>query len=143
MTRQSSLSPAREARIADLFLVVAKLIRSKAFEERQASIAHLLCLRVIGERKNPTMQDLARGLAVKGPTATALIDALAAEGFVARVQEQEDRRVTRVRLTRRGAQEVARQQRLLAAAVRTLLAPLTTQEKISFEETLTKIKQGT
>ena len=63
-------------------------------------------LRFIAGSKDPTMQDVARYLRIKAPSATSLIANLAKSGLVSRKGEKSDKRIVRISLTSRGTKEV-------------------------------------
>ena len=62
------------------------------------SLAHLEVLRVVAEKGNPSLKDLARQLHVTSPTASALVEALVRKGMVTRDVSSSDRRTIRIGL---------------------------------------------
>lgn len=91
--------------LASLFFTTRQIIRSKLPQDKanDPSCWHRLeALRFIGERKNPTMHEVARYVRVKAPSATSLIGHLISRGLVARHKEKGDKRVVRVLLTKKG-----------------------------------------
>jgi DNA-binding MarR family transcriptional regulator len=90
--------------LTTLFFSTRQIIREKLPGKRPDPNAWLRfeTLRYIQESKNPTMQDVARHLHVKAPSATSLISYLLRDGFVVRAASSEDRRVVRISLSKKG-----------------------------------------
>ncbi|HMR50568.1 MAG TPA: MarR family transcriptional regulator [Arachnia sp.] len=61
-------------------------------------------LGVVGHEPGLTGQELSARLSVSAPTASGLVDRLAAKGLVSRAEDPEDRRVRRIELTPAGRQ---------------------------------------
>lgn len=59
-------------------------------------------LGLVGHEPGLTGQELSARLSVSAPTASGLVDRLAAKGLVARVEDPSDRRVRRIELTATG-----------------------------------------
>ncbi len=94
--------------LAGLFFETRQIIRSRIPGSKTADPnAWLRCETVcyIGANR-PTMQDIARHLRVKPPSATSLVSTLARAGFVRR-EASADKRVVRISLTRKGERELA------------------------------------
>jgi DNA-binding MarR family transcriptional regulator len=60
------------------------------------------CLDFIAQMKNPTPTELAAALNITKPSVTAMLDKLAAEGFIRKVRSDEDARSLHVHLTDKG-----------------------------------------
>lgn len=69
------------------------------------TIGQLECLRLIADLGSPSMSELSEELQLRPSTMTGLIDALVRRGKVERVEDPDDRRVVRVRLTAEGRRE--------------------------------------
>lgn len=65
----------------------------------EMSLETYYCLETLKMRETATMTELARQLRVPKQQVTKLVDKLSENGFVERMPNEEDRRVTRIRLT--------------------------------------------
>ncbi|MEZ5651569.1 MAG: MarR family transcriptional regulator [Burkholderiaceae bacterium] len=88
------------------------------------------------------MSELSRRLMVTGGNITALTEQLDAEGWLTREPEPDDRRATRVRLTRRGRERFAAMAGEHERWVRELLSPLDKHEQLTLLDLLGKLKAG-
>ncbi|HEU0000947.1 MAG TPA: MarR family transcriptional regulator [Ktedonobacteraceae bacterium] len=75
--------------------------------ELRATTGQIRLLRILSAHERCTMQDLADALDVAPPTATSMIKRLLAQGFVARLRDEQDWRVVWVSPTERGKRAVA------------------------------------
>lgn len=75
-----------------------------------------------------TMGELANAEHVRPPSMTRLIQAMEAEGLVARAPAPDDARVVRIRATRAGARVLAQARTRRLSTLRTLLADLSAAE---------------
>lgn len=67
----------------------------------------LLAIRGHGDRRGPTIGELAEYLLIRHHSAVELVDRVVAGGFVVRRRDADDSRVVRVHLTDRGRQAIA------------------------------------
>ncbi len=93
------------------------------------SFPKLVVLRFILERKDPPMKDVAAFLGVTPPSATALIDGLAADGLVARKPDPRDRRGVLLRATPKGRRLVQACFARVSAQVAEMFGRLTIEEQ--------------
>jgi MarR family transcriptional regulator for hemolysin len=86
-------------------VLTAKAMRAH-FEERLteagASLTFWWVLKHLADQDGLSQRELARRLSVEAPTLTRHIDRMAAEGLVVRMQDDKDRRVTRISVTPAG-----------------------------------------
>src|SRR5690349_20123143 len=107
---------ARLQRLTGVFFALKRamydrLKRSRPKGPRQADMPRLAVLGFVRERGEASMKDIAAFLCVSPPSATALVDGIAAAGLLARRQDAKDRRSVLLRLTPKG-------ERLLASGMR-------------------------
>ena len=77
--------------------------RAKSLEDIDLSSAlRFSTLQFVLEKKNPTMNDLAKYLRVKPPSATSLINGLVKSGFIGRKKNKNDRRIVNLHATIKG-----------------------------------------
>lgn len=70
------------------------------------SMAQALALRALEAADGLKASDIAHTLGIKAPATTALVDALVASGLAERRHDENDRRITRVRLTEAGRERL-------------------------------------
>jgi DNA-binding MarR family transcriptional regulator len=86
------------------------------------------------------MNELSRLLMVTGGNVTGIVDQLEKEGLVERLDEPDDRRAFRIRLTRGGARSFAEMARAHEQWVVELLAGLSRRERDELLKLLAKMK---
>lgn len=77
-------------------------------EEMNLTPHQFIVLKIIANTDNCIMSDLSNNLGVTMGNMTTMLDRLIKEGFAARKQEPDDRRVVGVRLTNKGKDIVAK-----------------------------------
>ena len=102
-------------------------------------LAHLETLRFVGDRKNPTMRDVAAYLRIAAPSATAIIEELADKGLLSRKPDSADRRLVRLFLSQKGKSLVAKHLKLRMQTLRSLVAPLSATDKRELARILLKL----
>ncbi len=91
--------------LTTLFFMTRQLMRAKLPSGAADPNAWLRfeTLRYIAQLQEPMMQDVAKHLRIRAPSATSLIRNLVRDGLVARRGLSSDKRVVRIRLTKQGA----------------------------------------
>ena len=118
MPRMSSASEISDDDFARLLAFRDGLRRFLRWSETEANAIgltasqHQLLLSIRGHRGDPSISEIAEHLLLRHHSVVELINRAAAAGLVTRVDDPNDHRVARVRLTAAGANKVA----LLAAA---------------------------
>src|SRR5512138_3629945 len=87
------------------------------------------------------MNELSRLLMVTGGNVTAIVDQLEKEGLVERLEEPDDRRASRIRLTRSGVKGFSEMARVHEQWVVELLAGLSRKDQDELLKLLAKLKQ--
>lgn len=115
----------------DLLIETLRMAKERLHGRRSGVISHvrLATLRFIGDRPSASMKDLADHLHVARPSATLLIDHLAAKGLVRRNADRRDRRGVILALTPAGRRTLSSGARALRAGIRALLKPLSASER--------------
>jgi DNA-binding MarR family transcriptional regulator len=86
-----------------------------------------------------SQQQLSEGLRIHPSNLVGLLDALEAEGLVARTRDPADRRRHLVGLTPGGVRRLAQAQRAAIEAERELLAPLSAEERVELQSYLGRL----
>lgn len=92
------------------------------------SLTHARALRVLAERGPLSIAELAAGVETTSPAATQLVNGLTKVGYVAREPDPHNRRAVLVSLTREGRDRHQERERVLADALATSLAHLSTSD---------------
>ncbi len=86
-----------------------------------------------------SMGELSEALAVPVSTATRVVDTLVERGYIERFPDPEDRRVVRVRFTRKGSHLYKFIDGRIAEHIRQLASNLTREEMVTLVKLLTKV----
>lgn len=105
----------------------------------------LIALDLIFQKREMIMSELSDGLSIGVSTATGIVDRLFEKGLVSRERNHGDRRIVRVKLTKKGEQKAKGYQEQMKKAFEKMLASLTQKEQqmlILIMEKIAKIKSG-
>jgi MarR family transcriptional regulator, transcriptional regulator for hemolysin len=110
-----------------------------ALAAQGGSVPVWLILNSLTHGRWTTQLDLARSLAIEGPTLTRHLDNLEARGMVVRRRSDADRRAVRVDLTPAGEEAYERMLSAVVAFNRRLQAGLTAEELRVLDDLLTRL----
>jgi DNA-binding MarR family transcriptional regulator len=85
------------------------------------------------------MRDLAAYLRISAPSATGIVEELAAERYIVRKPDAKDRRIVRLSLSGKGRELLARTTRIRTKALKGLTKPLSAPDRKEFIRLLSKI----
>jgi len=91
--------------ITSLFFTMSRNLKRKLDLKNplfQMPLAHTETLRLIGEKHQVAMKEVAGFLAITPPSATALVNHLVKSGYVQRISDKNDRRTVHLQLTKTG-----------------------------------------
>lgn len=114
MSQVASPEPTSDA-LAEQFISVSHVVRQRANTQMSAaglSLARTRALKAVVGADRMRMNELSAALGVVPRTVTTLVDSLEKEGLVERAPDPHDRRVTRLRITDAGRNQL---QHLIAA----------------------------
>jgi DNA-binding MarR family transcriptional regulator len=116
--------------LATLFFATKQLIRERLPEKSLDPNAwpRFETMRYIESEGEPTMQDIARYLRVRAPSATSLVAHLVRMGFASRRLSRSDRRVTRIQLTGKGRRSLTAHRKHSVKALRQVFSKLNAKE---------------
>ena len=100
---------------------------------------HIKTLGFIVDKKEPSMKDLAEELKVSSPAATMMIDRLVENKDIDRINDPLDRRVVRLKITKKGEEVFAKGTKIIKERLATMLSNLTKDELSKFSTILEKI----
>jgi DNA-binding MarR family transcriptional regulator len=98
----------------ELLLLWRHLMRGGAkplyalFDELELSITHMKALHALDEADEISVKELGKGLGLSLPAASRTTDALVRRGYLDRREDEQDRRIRRVRITDAGRDVVRR-----------------------------------
>ena len=124
-----------------LMFEVGRIMRQAIVSESSMPLS-LSCaeaLKFIEEAHTPTMRDLAERLRITAPSATAIVECLATDGYVSRKVDTKDRRVTRLMLTKKGGALLKKIARIKTKTLRGLVSSLSVTDRKEFIKILSKI----
>ena len=122
--------------------LIERNVRSRLREQFATTLPRFdLMAQLERHREGLKMNELSRLLMVTGGNVTAIVDQLEKEGLVERMDEPDDRRAFRIRLTRAGEKTFAEMARAHEEWVAELLAGLTRREHEELLRLLAKVKQ--
>jgi DNA-binding MarR family transcriptional regulator len=92
--------------LSELLLEIGKKFREMYKEDPDISISHvsLHTLKLVAEKKDPTMKDIADHLDITPPSVTAIIDPLVEARYLLRDLDKTDRRIIRLAITQKGSE---------------------------------------
>jgi DNA-binding MarR family transcriptional regulator len=116
--------------LVTLFFLTRQIVRARVPSKIPDPNAWLRfeTLQYIALSRDPTMHDVARHLRVQAPSATSLIGNLARKGYIARRGSPSDKRIVRIRLTKRGRGALATYGKCSASRVREVFAKLDAED---------------
>lgn len=131
--------PFVDALVQTSFAVMTVL--TKAAAENDLSLTQLRLLGTLRNRE-PRMSELAAFLGLDRSTVSGLVDRAASRGLVARADDPDDRRSSRVGLTAAGRRAARRVTGEVAEEVRRLTAHLTAAERRTVQAALERVLAG-
>lgn len=111
----------------------------KSAEGITLSPGQLQTLKFVHEHKNPLMKDVSGYLCVAPPSATALIDHLSKGEYLDRVADTNDRRIVRLKITKKGQAELKKSYQIMAKHLKDVLKVLNKKETENFITILEKL----
>ncbi len=102
------MAPSIHRQAERLHHVFTELVRAYQFRDREGitcyglSVSQCYTLDTLADKGPTAMGDLARHLHLEISSMTRVVDSLVAKGWAARVTDDKDRRVCRVRISRKG-----------------------------------------
>ena len=121
--------------------LIERQVRSRLREQFATTLPRFdLLAQLERRREGLKMNELSRLLMVTGGNVTAIVDQLAKEGLLERLDEPADRRAFRIRLTRAGERSFAEMARAHEEWVVELLAGLSRREHEELLKLLAKVK---
>jgi DNA-binding MarR family transcriptional regulator len=88
--------------MSELMPVFLRHMYPYVFETMELPPAQVLAIITIDEKKICSLGDLAKELHVAAPTVTGIVDRLQRDGYLTRIPDEVDRRVTNIQLTKKG-----------------------------------------
>lgn len=105
----------------------------------QLPLAHTETLRLINDKKQVSMKEVAGFLAITPPSATALVNHLVKVGYAQRIADKLDRRSVHLQLTTKGKEILLKSQAEHCKIFTNLLKKLDTKEHLELLNILTKL----
>jgi DNA-binding MarR family transcriptional regulator len=128
------------SRIVGLIFAVRHLMHEKIAREKEKKVSflHVITLCFIKSKK-PTMKEIADYLAITAPSATALVNNLIKDKIVAREEKENDRRIVRAMITKKGEAYLKSSAEEVSRRIRNNLEMLTKKEQEDLARILGKV----
>ena len=129
--------------IVPLLLEVRRLLWERHSKQRcgpdPMQWSRMLALKLIAEKGNPTMQEIAHHLRITAPSATSIITHLEKDGWIERQRESPDKRIVRVKVSAKGSQELAKHKERMMRLLRGLFETLPEKDARDFVRILKRL----
>ena len=106
------------------------------------TLSQIAILDVLSRDKESTMSDMARAMNVTTAAMTGMIDRLVRDGYVARANDTDDRRVIKIKLTARGNAAVKSSLENKKHMISRVFGVLPQKERDEYLKILMRIRQG-
>ncbi len=127
-------------RLVGLCLIMRQVIRSESRKNgRQCSLLQFETLQYVKENGNPLTNDISRYFFITPSATTFLIDGLVKESFLVRAPDKNDRRIIRIKLTKKGNEFLEKEIKWKLEKLDEIFSVLSKPEKDELEKILKKI----
>jgi DNA-binding MarR family transcriptional regulator len=106
------------------------------------SMAEFKVLALAANKEKPTMKDIAESLYITSPSATPIIDRLVETKKLRRIYDENDRRIVRLEITKKGQEEFCECRKEIDKKMDNVLSILNKKEQAELLKILTKIING-
>ena len=128
--------------LTSLMFGVSRMIREQTAGKGGLDAVSLVQIKILAfvlEKKNPTMNEVAKSLLITAPSATSAITSLVKSGQLKRINDSKDRRIVRLNITSKGEKSFAKCRNNAVKIIEKMLEKLDQKEKKAFADTLRKI----
>jgi len=106
------------------------------------TISNMVILEFLKERGPCSMSEISGAMNLSMSAATAVVDKMISSGLVRRQRSDEDRRVVRVQLLKKGGDVAAKVQQLRRKVINDMCKTLTDEEKHEYLRLIKKVYKG-
>ena len=130
-----------DKKICQLIFDIYRRLRKNfiSLTEGKLTIYQIHILLYLNEKKQVSLNDIAKIFGTSFPSATISVDKLVKEGMIKRKKSRKDRRITLIGLTKKGLKTINNLNKKRDIEVKTLLKKLSKKEKKTFLDLLEKI----
>lgn len=134
----------KRKRLISLLFHTGRAMKEHFHGEKQGGISllHMETMGYVIEHKNPTMKNVADHLCITPASASSLADGLVEEGFLERTFEKNDRRVVKLRITKKGKDFLKKSIRHANKQMEVMFSALDDKEVDFFIHILEKFTKG-
>ncbi len=132
----------QSARVFHAFMRLLHLHRQatlKSLAARGWAFSQMGCLRALAQNDGMSQKDLAELLHLSRPSITTMLNAIEGQGVISRRTDAQDRRLTRVYLTRKGREIEHEMHTGVAYYINHTVGALSADEQKSLERLLTRL----
>lgn len=123
----------------DILTIEENALRVGPFPDVSVTEAHTI--EAIGMYEAKTMTEVAKSLNITVSTLTAAINNLVKKGYVARFRSENDRRVVKIQLTKKGRLLYRVHDKFHSDMVKSSIQGLTEEEEVVLSKSLSKLNQ--
>jgi DNA-binding MarR family transcriptional regulator len=124
-----------------LIFNAGRMIKEKVRSIACSSYIELEILSFTARAKNPTMQDIAKYLHIKPPSATSMIKGLVRKNKLKRVKDKNDRRIVRIELTKLGKNLLKKRYEILFKNIEKTFSKVSKKDKKTLISIIEKLNQ--
>lgn len=106
------------------------------------TLSQLTILDILSRAKESNMSDLARSMKVTTAAMTGIIDRLVRDGYVTRIDDPDDRRVIKIKLTAKGSNAVKSMCEQKKRMITRMFGALSQGERDEYLKILTRVRDG-
>jgi DNA-binding MarR family transcriptional regulator len=131
-------------KVISLVFTTGRLMREKNEGRHKMdpnTVLQMETLRYVEDKGVPAMKDVARYLSIAPPSATSLIEHLVKTGLLQRIDDEKDRRITRLSITPRGHAALIRSRAQVHEHMKKILGRLDSNERSHLIHILEKLSK--
>lgn len=126
--------------IINLIFRMRQLMHERIENDRDEKISLLQMITLCYiQKRNPLMKDIAEYLLITPPSATSLLNSIISAGLAKRESEKNDRRIVRIKITKKGEEHIKNNYKKISMKIRKNLEVLDKKEQKQLSEILKKI----
>lgn len=126
--------------IINLIFRMRQLMHERIENDRDEKISLLQMITLCYiQKRNPLMKDIAEYLLITPPSATSLLNSIISAGLAKRESEKNDRRIVRIKITKKGEEHIKNNYKKISEKIRKNLEVLDEKEQKQLSEILKKI----
>lgn len=131
-----------DSQLFELMFELSRNLKEKMLQMNQIcniTMPQYMALSFIASRKTVQMKDIANHFAVEMPTATSLLNKLARQSLIERINDNNDRRIVKVKLSTKGESLLLEARKIKEERMKNMLSYLSMEQKNEMRGILTTL----